>query len=466
MTDGKVLHGRRVIYTDYEEITAGNVVEVLNNSLYEHNSNRYDIQYLWDYYRGIQPILHREKKYNDYVLNKLVENRANEIVAFKVGYLMGEPIQYVSRNSDDTISQAINRLNEFTFAEDKAAKDKELADWFHICGTSYRMVLPDKDANVDDDESPFEIYTLDPRFSYVVYWTGLGNKPVMGVKFVETKENGVIFSVYTKDTYYEIVDNKIVKALPHTVGDVPIVEYPANVARLGAFEIVLPLLDAINEVASNRIDGVEQFIQSLLVLKGVDMNTEDFAALKEMGGIKVPPDGDVKYLFQELNQGSTQTLVDHMYETVLTICGMPNRNGGTSTSDTGTAVIFRDGFTAAEGRAKDSEMMFKKSEKQFLKMVLRIMDGLKGVSLKLSDIEIRFTRRNYENILMKAQVLTQMLGNEKIHPKLAFEHSGMFIDPEVAYAISEKYFEEERQRMEDELMNQSENEHKDDESDV
>ena len=38
---------------------------------------------------------------------------------------------------------------------------------------------------------------------------------------------------------------------------IPIFEYPANNARLGSFEIVLPLLDAINNIASNRMDGLE-----------------------------------------------------------------------------------------------------------------------------------------------------------------------------------------------------------------
>lgn len=68
----------------------------------------------------------------------------------------------------DNLSDAINQLNEFVFAEEKPAKDKELADWFHICGTSFRMVLPDEDVGEDDD-SPFEIYTLDPRNTFVVY---------------------------------------------------------------------------------------------------------------------------------------------------------------------------------------------------------------------------------------------------------------------------------------------------------
>lgn len=448
MTESRTLFGRRVIYTDCDEITAANVVEVLKKALATHDVNRGEIEYLYDYYKGKQPILQRVKEVRPEINNKIVENRANEIVAFKVGYLMGEPLQYVSRGNEDC-SDAINTLNEFVFAEDKAAKDKELADWFTICGTAYRMTLPDK-LN-EEDESPFEIYTLDPRDCFIVYHSGLGNKPMMGVKYMTREDNVKVYSCYTKDTYFEIHDETLKKVEGHTLGMIPIIEYPANVARQGAFEIVLPLLDAINETASNRIDGVEQFIQALLMFKGVDIESDDFDTLKEKGGIKVPIDGDVKYLVQELNQSQTQTLVDHMYNTVLTICGMPNRNGGSSTSDTGSAVIMRDGWSAAEARAKDTELMFKKSEKQFLKLVLTISNTLRGLNLKLSNVEIRFTRRNYENIQEKAQVLTTMLSNDKIHPRLAFEHSGLFADPEVAYTSSMEYAEEKKKETEKEL---------------
>lgn len=449
MTEGKVLFGRKVIYTDFDRIDKTNVVKVLNDTIYQHQTNSADIQYLYDYYRGNQPILQRIKEQRAEICNKIVENRANEIVSFKVGYLMGEPIQYVNRSGEEAVADMINTLNEFVFAEDKAAQDKELADWFTICGTAFRMVLPDDPG--DEDEAPFEIYTLDPRYTYVVYHSGIGNKPVMAVKYVETVEHGIVFSVYTETEYFEIQDGKIVKNEPHTLGAIPIIEYPANTARLGAFEIVLPLLDAINEVNSNRLDGVEQFIQAFLVFKGVDIESEDFKALKELGGLKLPIDGDAKYLAQELNQTQTQTLVDYLYQTVLTICGMPNRNGGSSTSDTGSAVIMRDGWSAAEARAKDTELMFKKSEKKFLKLILNIASTLRGLSLKLSDIEIRFTRRNYENIQEKAQVLTTMLANDKIHPKLAFEHSGLFTDANLAYTESMKYYEERKAELEKEL---------------
>ena len=444
------LNGRRMILTDETEVNIGNVVQILRKALPYHWKNRSEISYLWSYYKGRQPILNRVKEVRPEITNKIVENRANEIVSFKSGYLMGEPLQYVSRGNAENIADAINQLNEFVFAEEKPAKDKELADWFHICGTSFRMVLPDEMAG-EDDESPFEIYTLDPRNTFVVYNNGLGNKPILGVKYV-VDENGVVhYSCYSDREYFEIVESKVVSYDTHILGEIPIIEYPLNMARISAFELVIPLLDAINLTDSNRLDGVEQFIQALMLFHNVDISSEDFDELRERGAIKfkdIDPQSkaEINYLVSNLNQGETQTLVDHMYQTVLTICGMPNRNGGSSTSDTGSAVIMRDGWSAAEARAKDSELMFKKSERIFLKVVLNICRTLADMDLKVCNVEIRFTRRNYENILQKAQVLDLMLKNNKIHPRLAFEHCGLFVDSDLAYTLSAEYAEEQEQK--------------------
>lgn len=444
------LNGRRMILADETEVNIGNVVQILRKALPYHWKNRSEISYLWSYYKGRQPILNRVKEVRPEITNKIVENRANEIVSFKSGYLMGEPLQYVSRGNAENIADAINQLNEFVFAEEKPAKDKELADWFHICGTSFRMVLPDEMAG-EDDESPFEIYTLDPRNTFVVYNNGLGNKPILGVKYV-VDENGVVhYSCYSDHEYFEIVESKVVSYDTHILGEIPIIEYPLNMARIGAFELVIPLLDAINLTDSNRLDGVEQFIQALMLFHNVDISSEDFDELRERGAIKfkdIDPQlkAEINYLVSNLNQGETQTLVDHMYQTVLTICGMPNRNGGSSTSDTGSAVIMRDGWSAAEARAKDSELMFKKSERIFLKVVLNICRTLADMDLKVCNVEIRFTRRNYENILQKAQVLDLMLKNNKIHPRLAFEHCGLFVDSDLAYTLSAEYAEEQEQK--------------------
>ena len=413
----RTLFGRRVIYADVTEINDNNIIDVLQKALFTHLMNQADINYLYRYYKGDQPILYRKKDVRPEINNKVVENRANEIVSFKVGYLMGEPVQYVSRKDDKGIAEAVTRLNDYTLSEDKPSEDAELAEWWHICGTSYRMVLPDGEADLEEDEAPFEIYTLDPRFAFVVYSTALGNPPIMGVKYVLKDDGVLVFSCYTDDHFYEVENTWAIRRSEEQYLGIPIIEYPANKSRLGAFEIVLPLLDAINTTESNRIDGVEQFIQSLMLFHNVDISSEDYRELRDEGAIKfkdIDPQfkAEIEYLTAELNQTQTQTLVDSMYNIVLTICGMPNRNGGSSTSDTGTAVIMRDGWSAAE--------------------------AVSYTPLTLPTI-IRFTRRNYENISEKANVLTTMLNNPKIAPVLAFIHCGMFSDPQVAYKMSMEY---------------------------
>ena len=225
----------------------------------------------------------------------------------------------------------------------------------------------------------------------------------MGVTYTEdTKNNEKTYCIYTKDEYFEVKARVVIKQEKHFLGMIPIIEYPANNARLGSFEIVLPMLDAINTVASNRLDGVEQIVQAFLKFINCEISKEEYEEFLKLGAIKVKsPDGqtaDVDMVTTELNQDQTQTLTDDLYQTVLTICGMPNRNGGSSTSDTGAAVIMRDGWSLAEARAKDSELMFKRSEGSFLRLVLRIIRDMGDVTLALSDIDIKFTRRNYEAI--------------------------------------------------------------------
>nr|DAM62602.1 MAG TPA: Portal [Herelleviridae sp.] len=440
----KIMNGRRVIKMSVKEITKDNLQEVLRKSLDIHNLNSGDIDYLYKYYKGDQPIRYRVKEVRPEICNRIVENRANEIVSFKVGYLCGEPIQYVSRSGDENIVKQVNLLNEYMFAEDKVSRDQEIVEWQMICGTAFRMVLPD--SSDDLDEAPFEIYTLDPRNTFVVYSSEIGNEPLMGVKYYVDDDNVKHYSVYTKDNYFTIDGDLITNAQPHALGDIPIIEYPANNARLGSFEIVLPLLDAMNNVASNRMDGVEQLVQAFIKFINCDISKEEYREFLELGAIKVKSvDGqaaDVGVVTTELNQTQSQTLKDDYYNAMLTICGMPNRNGSKSTSDTGAAVVLRDGWSDAEARAKDSENVFKRAEKKMLKLVLRICEDLRDSTLHLRDIDMKFTRRNYEAIQSKSQVLISMLQEPKIHPQLAFQHSGMFSDAESAYSMSMKYYEE------------------------
>ena len=467
--------GRRKILCDEQAINEANIVGVLNDALSAHRENSSAIDYLYRYYKGEQPILRRTKEIRPEICNRIVENRANEIVSFKTGYLCGEPLQYVSRGGTEDMSDGISKLNDMMLLCGKAAKDKELAEWMYVCGVGYRMIAPNapyinsdivpklqnRRTDFAEDEAPFDIYTLDPRNTFVVYHSGLGEKPLVGVKYVVRQDKKIVFSAYTDTHYYEIVAENMIgglrleKAERRALGAIPIVEYPLNNARQGAFEVVLPLLDAINDVQSNRMDGIEQFIQSLIVLTNAEIDEDKAKLLRDAGLITLKSVGenkaDLKIIAEQLDQQQTQTLIDYMHQTVLDIVGMPNRNGGSSTSDTGAAVQMRDGHSSAESRAKADELMFKEAERRVLKIALAIIRATVGTPLSLADVEIRFTRRNYENLQSKAQVLVSLLNCDKIAPALAFAHCGMFSDAEDAAKMSAEHYEQVKGELEREL---------------
>lgn len=435
--------GRRVIYTDEEYVDTTNIQKVIRDSLATHAMNYDEIEYLYKYYKGDQPVLYRQKEYRPEVNNKVCENRANAIVSFKTGYFIGEDgYAYVSREGNKEASDQITLLNKYMSAEDKITKDVELADWMHICGTAFRVAIPDYNALAEEDEAPFEIYTLDPRDTFVVYNSGLGHRPMAGVTYAILTDGRRKYSVYTDREYFELDDGlKITKQEGHALGMIPIIEYPANDSRLGSFEIVMTMLDAINEIESNKVDAIQQFVDSLMVFTGADIDSSDFTRIKELGAVCLPENSDVKYITQQLNQTDTQTAVNKMYDTVLDICGMPKQTG-TGTSGNGVTALFVNGWTEAEARTRVTDNYYKKSERLFLKLICKLSNDLRNMELKLSDIDIRASRRNHENMQSKAQILCQLLNQSEegnLDPKLAFIYSGMFVDPELAYNQSEQW---------------------------
>ena len=55
-------YGRKIAYADVEEVTENNIVSVVGKTLGIFNYNRRIVEYLWNYYKGDQPVLYRTKR--------------------------------------------------------------------------------------------------------------------------------------------------------------------------------------------------------------------------------------------------------------------------------------------------------------------------------------------------------------------------------------------------------------------
>ena len=461
--------GRRTIYCNLkkDDLNEKTILEVLPEVLNIHNQNVAEIEYLDRYYKGHQPILSKTKVVRPEINNKVLINHAFEIVEFKKAYVYGEPIQYVQKGEKDNgiINPEISLMNKFMESEDKSSLDKELAEWNYKIGTAYRWI--DADTPEDEDDAPFEMSVPDPRRIFVVYSNEIKRKQLFS-GFVSNYEQKVVdsetdqvyewqeYMIYTENQLYIYTTKdggiKLKKKHPLVIKGHRIIEYPLNSSRLGIIELVMSLLNALNRISSADIDDVEQFVQSLLVFVNQDIDAETFKELIALGAISVVSSdpskpADVKILTNQMSHSETKVVIDELYNSLLTIVGIPKLNDKPSGGDTGQARLLGEGWTMADERAKQDELSFKKSERQMLKTALRICKyKLKGKkenmkNLKISDIDIKFTRNKSDNLLVKTQGLMNMR-SAQVDPETAFITSGLFSDPNSVVAKSKSHYGE------------------------
>lgn len=473
MPESKEFHGRTRIYTNVTEVTAENVGSVVKRAMETHTTNGSDISSLWDYYRGDQAILDREKTYNTTINNKVVDNRFKQIVDWKSGYFLANPIQYIDAKSNGAeVNDDLATMNRWLAAEDKDASDMEVEQWRSCVGTAYRMPSPKGNVrlvgdgaklpdNVDEQDGELELCVLDPRYTFVVYAAQLGHRPVLGVTYVEMQDD----SGSTVRTYYAYSDSQVftlsgdyavVSTDDHGMSAMPIVEYPNNMALMGDAEPVVSNLDAINTAQSSRVDGIEQFVQSILVIKAADMEDDWMAQLKEDGGLLLPQEADAKYLSLDMNQDQEQTLVDSLWEDARQVVMMPQEASGTE-SDTGMAATLKHGWTFAESAAEVSAKEFARSERRFLNLCIDFYNT-RGLNLLHTDVGIRFPRRNYTNDTANVDNFNKLMATGYVDPSDVFELSHLFPDSYAAFLRGMAYHDEQEEGMAQEMASANQDE--------
>ena len=430
--------GRKIAYTDATEINSRNVVRIIGNCIGCFYKNIPAVKYLWKYYKGDQPVLYRTKISNEDIINKVVENHAYEIVQFKVGQTYGEPIQFISRRDDEKINKAVDELNDFMADANKQEKDIKAGEWQSATGTSFKAIQP-KNGDV-----PFRIVAPTPLNTFVIYSKST-EEPMLAVQELKD-ENGKYYKMAFSDTMsFKIVDSAVVESKLHTYGGIPIVEYPNNHERISDIELVVLILDAVNTMQSNRMDGVEQFIQSFVKFVNCEIDTEQFEKMKMEHAFVVKSinkdfKSDVDLITQELNQTQCQVANDDLWDNALSILAIPTKQSNTG-GDTQGAVQLRNGWDFSKTRAKLKDPIVKTAEKRLAVVALNVL-RMAGIDLKLSvrDFDVQINHSPQDNMYTKSQTLYQLL-QSGIHPLVAIKTVGLWGDSEKTFLLSKPYID-------------------------
>ena len=434
----KGCYGRKVAYTNVSQITPDNIVAVVGSCIGCFNYNKTVIEYLWNYYKGDQPVHYREKTANEDINNRVSENHAYELVQFKVGQTYGEAIQFISRRDDDAINKAVDELNDYMADANKQEKDIKAGEWQSATGTSFKAIQ-----FTGDKELPFRIVAPNPINTFVIYNEST-EEPMLAVQELKDETGEHYKLCYTKSHECKLKNGKVLDWKLHGFGDIPIVEYPNNHERLSDIELVIDLLDAINNMQSNRMDSIQQFVEYWVKFVNCEIDKETFEEMKLSHALTVKSNNkdnkaDVEIMTQELNQSESQVAKKDLWDNALAILAIPNKEGNTG-GDTQGAVELRNGWDFSKTRTKLKDPVVKSAEKRIAKVVLNVIrvKGKEELKIGIRDFDVQINHSPTDNLVVKCQSLQYLL-QCGIHPLVAIKTVGLWGDAEKTFLESQPY---------------------------
>ena len=436
-------YGRKTAYVDFSEVTPDNILKIISKGVTCLNWNRPAIRYLHDYYKGDQPALYRDKTVRDDINNPVVENHAFEIVAFKNAQTYGEPVQCVSLKNDDTTNKAVDQLNDYNRIANKRLADIECGEWTSSVGMGYKAIQRTKAPYL----APYRLVAPSPMNTVIVY-SSITFEPLLSLQQFKDENGDQYYQCFSGFKEYIYKQGKIVAESIHAFGGIPIVEYPNNADRISDIELVVTMLDAINEIKSNRVDAVAQFVQSWFKFVNCEVDEDSFLAMKMNGAIVVKSNNgqntaDVSLIQQELNQEGTQVGKDDLWDNALSILAIPNRESQNSGGDTAGAVQLRAGFDFARQRADIKDPYVVRGDKQLNKVALKIISQSvepNPCNITEMDYDVHIVHSPTDNLLVKSEAL-EILLRSGIHPLVAIKVTGLWTDSEKVFLQSKPYLD-------------------------
>lgn len=371
-----------------------------------------------NYYSGEHDIAKRTKKSSSAPNNKVVCNHAKDIVDTATGYFMSSAITFSSEASYE------NALDVLTTAFDKADIDEvdhDNALDMSVCGIAYEYVYLKQDEFIPvsknmDPGSTIMVYddTIEQNELFALYYN-VEKSPIDKDKdtykaVVMTKNYIYNMQITTAGELVKIDDN----AIPHNLGDVPLIVYQNNKKCFGDFELQISLIDAYNTLTSDRINDKEQFLDALLVMYGarlgddVEETSEALKLMREEKIIDLPEGAKLEYLLRQLDENGAEILRKAIKEDIYSFSHVPNM--------TDTNFVGNSSGVAMEYKLLPLESITKTKSRYYTKGMKKRMK-LYATSLGLSDIQNNqaaiiptFKRGLPKNLLELSQVISNLKG--------------------------------------------------------
>jgi SPP1 family phage portal protein len=384
------------------QVTETLIQECLN----ELNQAAISKQKYFDYYNGQHAILKDYAMQDSRSNRKLIFNFPRKFVDNEVGYILGKPVNYVSKSDNE---DAIHKIDLYMSHWDKE-HNINLRKQSEIFGESYEL-------NYLDSDGQFSATVLSPLNVYVLEDGTADRNVLLGLhKFTRKFDDKIYLDVYTDNEilHYELSgSNKnpstgftLIGKHNHIFGRVPLISCPANTERKSGFQDVISLFDAYNALNSDLVNEIADHRNAYLVIENAKLEADDLMNMKQMGIIQVPSGGKVSWLTKEINDSFVKNELDNIERKIFDMMDQVNFNENWASNT--SSLALRNKLLNLENRAAMREALMEKAIKQRLRNFFTFLQIKEGVQYDYRDIAVKFTRNLPTDLPGLADVIVKL----------------------------------------------------------
>lgn len=384
-----------------EQLTSSVPPDTLKAVFEQHTQNISRYEKLDKYYKGEHAILER-KMSAGLPNNKVVCNFAKYISDIATGFLIGKPVSYSSQSLDLTELLALFQACDCDYINSETAKDCS------VFGVGRELLYMDAEAQT-------RIANVDPRNGFVVFDDTVERRPMFAVHYYTKPDETVVANVYTDAKVFSFAGKDTdsleqTGVMPHYYGGVPMIEYRNNEEEQGDFEQVISLIDAYNQMTSDRLNAKEQDIDSLLVLSGIQIpDTDEAKSMREHKLIVLPDGGSAQFLLKQLSEGDNEIMRSALLDDIHKFSMVPNMSDREFAGNS-SGVAMRYKLLAFEQLTAIKERYFRRGLAERLRLILYVLGVKGGAPGTAQDVVISFSRNLPANEYELAQMVSLLTG--------------------------------------------------------
>jgi SPP1 family phage portal protein len=391
----------------------------LVEALIKNHDNTREVT-MYKFYKGEHGILNRKFSDESKPNNKIVINYCELISDNFVGYFMGKPVIYSSKNKD-----FMDALQDVYDSNDEQRVNIELAQETSRYGWAAEILYIKE---VDGKKQPrFRPLNLSENKIVLVFDDSVEENLILAMRYFDSKNiltdtETTHAYIYTDSFIYHFKKDEDVfvpvSEEQQYFGEVPINFY-WNVGRdlKSDYESIVTLNESYNSLASDDVNESEFSVDAILKVWGID-NLPEAQNMKEkrminFGNVDKDTKTDAEWLTKDIDSEWKENQKNRTLEDIHRISKVPNMSDDGFAESSGIALERR--ILPFENQRSLKERFFKEGLQRRIRMITRILN----ISNKFDyrEIDIRFQKNLPSDTYADATMITSLIGKRIVSNK-------------------------------------------------